>query len=230
MAKAYLKDYVKKIESKYLLARSKYIACVEKLKAENDKYNHVDKSQYTYKGLQILNAKHNDIIAKCREDMDAIRMQFVADASEIVKASDKVFNRMYCYTPSDIDSNGVTILEKGSLDNAEIMRLGLEYLQTGNSTMYFMCADKLKGAEDAESRKYYLDAINMRRDREDHKIFDYVINMCSAGLRTGTIYDSNDIDGAISSCEMIENNMDDYLSRALEDAENIAIPVANPWE
>lgn len=229
MAKANLNHYVKKITAKYLLAKEKYMSIVDQIRRENERYKSVDQDKYSLQGRKELIIEHDAIIRPLRAEMDAIRAQFEYDAREIIKESDKIFNRRYCYTPADIDNNGITILEKGNLSDAEVMQMADNYLQAGNSTMYFLCADKLNASDDANCRTYYSQAIKMRNDREDHKILNSVIGICSAGLRTETTM-SRDLDDGIGASEMINNNMENYLSNYIKQADAIAVEYANPWE
>ena len=229
MAKAVLSHYVKKIEAKYLLAKEKYMSIVDQINKENERYNNLNKANYSAQGITALRAELEQKTMSLRAEMDAIRAQFEIDAREIVKESDKIFNRRFSYTPADIDNNGITILEKGNLSDTEVMQMADNYLQAGNSTMYFLCAERLKASEDANCRSYYGRANTMRNEREDHKIFDEIINICSAGLRTETTM-SHDLKDAIQAGNIIDNNRGAYLHDVVTKAESITVEVANPWE
>lgn len=229
MAKANLSHYVKKITAKYLLAKEKYMTLADQISKENERYSNIDKDKYSMSGRRDLANEHDEILRPLRAEMNGIQAQFEYDAREIVKESDKIFNRKYAYTPADIDNNGITILEKGNLSDYEIMQMADDYLQAGNSTMYFLCAEKLNASSDANVRSYYGKATRMRNEREDHKIFDNVIGLCSAGLRTETSLSRN-LDFAIEAGKMIDRRMDNYLSDYLKQADNITVEVANPWE
>lgn len=220
MAKAKLSGFVKKIDSNYIKAREKYNAVAGELDRIEINYRNIDKKLYSPDGL--LKAENQYLADKKKKtaELTAIREEFMETCENIIKESDKVFDRKYGFDPRDIDNNGLLILDKGNPTEQEIMRLGDKYADAGNATMLFMCAERLKNSDNAEIRKWYASAIANRNTRPDHDILNEVIATCHGGLRDDVVLSNN-----------VHNRLHDAtIEDCIAKGDAITIEVENPWE
>lgn len=229
MAKLKLSSYIKRIEAKYVIAREKYEVIAEKIKAEEEAHNSLDRSKYSLQGLQEIQEAHREKIRSLKDDLIAVQNVFGEEANAVIKDSDSMFNRKYCYTPADIDNNGLVILEKGVLNDSDIIKMADDYLNAGNSTMYFLYADTFKDSQDDRLYNYYLNAHNMRTNRPDHILLNNMVDMCKAGLRVNTYYSEN-INEGITASNAVNRKHEEWLSNVIKEADTIAVEVSNPWE
>lgn len=219
MAKARLSSYIKKIESKYIIAREKYEKACNELDMIESRHRNLDKTLYSRNGLEKEFLEYVDQKENKIKELSVIRDGFLADCTDIVKDSDKVFDRRFGYNPADIDNNGLAILENGNPTPSEIMRLGNLYKEQGNNTMLFMCAERLKDSKDIDVMGWCAMATMDRRTRPDHDNLDGFIEVCKAGLRD----DVNLSNG-------IHKRHDEFLVDAITRGDEITVDVPNPWE
>ena len=229
MSKVSLKTYIKKIESKYIVAREKYESVVNKLNVENERYNSIDRALYNVQGLAQIDEEHHKKISEYKNTLVGIANDFKANAGSVTAESDKVFDSIFCYTPKDIDANGMAILEHGGMTTKEIRKLANDYKKQGNNTMYFMCAERLKDSELPEDKAVYGEALMLRRDRPDHSAIDSMIELCSGGLRIETAF-SVKLEDGISASDAMHARHDELLQDILSKADAISADVSNPFE
>lgn len=220
MAKAKISSAVKKIENKYIKAREQYEKITKEIENLERGFEALDKSLYSSVGMQAEKEKYQKQRKELEAEFSKIRKEFRQEAEIIKKDSDKIFDRKYCYTPQDIDANGLAILDKGNLTASEIMRLGENYKAQGNNTMYFMCADKLKDNDDATVRAWRINAKALRDSREDHAILDEFTGVCLKGLR----------DEINLSNSVHKHLHDDSFRYHVNQGDGITVEVENPWE
>ena len=229
MSKVSLTTYIKKIEAGYIIAREKYESITTKIIAENERYNSIDRNMYNVQGLNQIDELHKEEIRKLKNQIPIIKDEFEKKVAGIKAESDKIFDSKFCYTPKDIDANGMAILEHGGMTTKEIRKLANDYKKQGNNTMYFMCAERLKESELPEDRAIYDEASRLRRERPDHKSIDAMYSLCIAGLRTETSLSSN-IEAGIQASKAMNDKHAELMQDILATADTITINVANPFE
>lgn len=228
MASVKLSAYIMKIDNAYQSARAKYESIVKDMQAENERFKKVNKEHYTSIGYNALEVEHLKKIESLKADLENVSKDFNADVETVIANSDALFDRKYCYTPKDIDPNGITILEHGHPGEHEIKKLADSYLNAGNSTMYFMCAEKLKDSKDPAYSSYYANAMRMRDARPDHDLLQSMVYYCNAGLRTTSSY-SNNLEESIDASQGVHNKHADLINDILENAEQISVAVEDPF-
>ena len=193
-----LSTYIDEIEKKYIKARYEWEKLQKVLEDEEKRYNAIDWKMYTFEGQQAEYSKHNEIRKKVAEKLEELRRSFMKEAESIREHSDIIFNSRYQFTPKNVDNNGVALLQVGNLSIRDLMRLGADYKEKGNYTMYFLVASKLKESpefeRDKEAAQFWSEAEGEKNHREDHDIINDMVKLCVSGLRDED-YLSNGIDG-----------------------------------
>ena len=144
MSKIKLTTYLNKIESKYIKAREDWENLQKELKEEETRYQNIKWINLSSQGKVEEQNAHIKKNREISQRLEQIRKDFEKSVSDIVRDSDKVFNRAYQYTSEDVDMNGVAILQNGNMNDKELIELAKSYRLKGNNTMYFMVAEKLK--------------------------------------------------------------------------------------
>ncbi|SCW28249.1 hypothetical protein SAMN05660484_00230 [Eubacterium ruminantium] len=228
MSKVKLTSYLNKIESNYIKTREKWEKLQKELKDEETRYNSLDLTLMNDKGMNKEFTLHMEKKKDIYKKIEGLRHEFEESVQKVKSDSDKIFNKNYQYTPSEIDSNGVTILQNGDLSDRELMELAERYRKSGNYTMYFMATDKMKidqipearlGAKDKEMRAYKNKARERRNSREDHELLNSFGEICLKALRDED-YLSNGIHKA----------HDGFYQEYKNYTDNIVSDVASPWE
>ena len=226
MSKIKLSSYLNKVESKYILAREEWEKIQKEIKEENEKYNNNKWQNYTQKGIEDIQIGHFKKLKELSEKMDQVRSKFENAVSEIMKDSDKVFNKVYQYTPTDVDINGVAILNNGLMGTNELIDLAESYRKSGNMTMYFMVADKLKpdkvsdkmDESDWKAYSYYTNS-RQARQRNDHECIEGFRDICLKALRDED-YLSNGV----------HKMHDEFYQKYMDYSEGIETEVESPWD
>ena len=222
-----LTTYLNKVEAKYIKAREDWEKLQQELKDENDRYQNI---KWINLSPQGKNEEQNNHIKKKNEisnKLDQIRKDFEKSVSDIVKDSDKVFNRSFQYTSEDVDMNGVAILQNGLMTDKELMELAESYRLKGNYTMYFMVAEKLNKKKpfemmsdsEREAYSYYNVSHQRRIAREDHACLEGFKDVCLKALRDED-YLSNGI----------HKEHDNFYQKYKSISEEIEAVVPSPWE
>lgn len=220
MAKAKLSGFIKKIESNYLQAREKYNAVAKELERIEINYRNIDRKMYSQEGVKKAEERYFSDKKKKKAELTQIQAEFMETCENIIKESDKVFDRKYGYDPRDIDNNGLLILDKGNPTEQEIMRLGDKYADAGNTTMLFMCAERVKDSKNNDVQKWYANATRSRNARPDHDIFSELVTVCYAGLRDDPQLSDN-----------VHNRLyDSTIENCITKGDEITVEIENPWE
>ena len=213
-----LTTYLNKIEAKYITAREEWEKLQKELKAEDDRYQGIKWQNYTYEGQKEEQERHNRRVSEIKGKLSNLRTKFSDSVDGIVSDSDKVFNKVYQYTPSDVDMNGVAILQNSTMRDSELMTLAESYKKAGNYTMYFMVADKIKG-NTQEGKNYKVLAASARDSRDDRECLRTFGEVCMKALRDNSVL-ANGTHGL----------HDDYYQKCRKTAEGIEANTPVPWE
>lgn len=227
MSKIKLTTYLNKIESKYIKAREDWENLQKELKEEETRYQNIKWINLSPQGKIEEQNAHIKKNREISQRLEQIRKDFDKSASDIVKDSDKVFNRAYQYTSEDVDMNGVAILQNGNMNDKELMELAESYRLKGNNTMYFMVAEKLKHDKpfemlsdtEREAEGYWREAHRRRTTREDHECFDGFRDICLKALRD---------EGYLSNG--IHKQHDSLYQRYKDFADGVEVEAPSPWE
>lgn len=189
-------------------------------------YNNIEWIKYSLEGKTAERNKHEETKSSIYKELETLRENFTKAVESIEEDSDKVFDRKYQYKTGEIDIKGVALLQSGALKIDEIINIGEDYLKSGNYTMFFMCADKLKqdkpvnqldGAE-KRAEGFYNKAQSMK-EREDHELLESFRDICLKSLRNED-YLSNGI----------HNIHDEFYQKYKESASGIAVSSESPWD
>lgn len=227
MSKVKLTSYLNRIEAKYIKAREEWEKIQEQLNQEEERFNNIKWMNYSAQGVREEKEKHSACKNKLLMELEKVRSDFSESVEEIKKDSDKLFNRVFQYTASDIDQNGVTILQNSTMSSSELMNFAESYREKGNYTMYFMIAEKMKSdkpdiemtEDDKKARAYYEKALARRQTREDHELIEAYKEVCLKMLRDERYL----ADG-------IHKIHDDFYNGYKEEAEKIETETVSPWE
>ena len=218
-----LTSYLNKIEAKYVKAREEWSRLQQKRVDEEDRYNKIDWSLYSFEGQK---KEYTDHLLKRKEiskEFEDLRDSFNEAVEEIKADSDKVFNRAYNYSSGDIDQKGIALLQVGNLSTRDLMSLAEDYRQQGNNTMYFLIASKMgedKGLSgDKEAFSFYSEAERKKNSRDDHDMIESMRTLCISGLRDED-YLSDGIDKQHES----------LYSSLREQADGITTETDSPWD
>lgn len=191
MSKIKLTNYLNRVEAKYIKAREDWEKVQKELSQENENFNNINWMNYSNQGRQEESMKHEEKKRELQTKLEKIRTDFIEAVEGIRKDSDKIFNRVFQYTASDVDQNGVSILQNSSMSPSELMEFAESYRQNGNYTMYFMIAEKLKSDKkdhemnesERKAKAYYQKAKSRREEREDHELIEGFKEICLKSLR-----------------------------------------------
>lgn len=193
MAKVTLGSFINKLESKFEKSHEAWEKAQKAYWEKFTKYSQIDRFKYSPDGLREIDEQFKKDKEKFEEDIATIQKDFKEYAEQIEKDAGKIFDRLYEFTPADMDAAGVEIVKSSGLSNAELMKLGDKYKEAGNNTMYFYCAshidvDKKNGLEmlnneESFALKYKEKAELERRNREDKDILEGFALLCDAALR-----------------------------------------------
>lgn len=191
MGRIKLSTYLNKIEAKYIKAREDWEKTQNELIQEEERFNNIKWSNYSPQGRQEESTKHQEKKKALREKFEEIRKTFSEDVEKIKESSDKVFSKLYKHTPGEVDMNGVALLNNSSLSPVELLELAESYRNSGNYTMYFMVADRMKSDKSLDSmdeaektaRAYYEEARRQRKKRTDHELLEGFRDICLKALR-----------------------------------------------
>ena len=176
--KVKLSQYLDRIETNYKEARNTWEKIQSELEAEENRFNGIHWEDFSMQGVTNERVKHEGIKKALYEMLEAIRTSFKESVDNVISDSDKVFDSAFRFTPDKVDQNGVAILQNGALSIPELIELGEKYRTSGNYTMYFMVAEKLKSDKplitatktERDGIEYYLKAKSRRDSREDHEL------------------------------------------------------------
>lgn len=221
-----LKTYIDRVEDKYIKAREEWSEVQKKLKQEDERYQNINWSLYSGEGRKEEQAAHVQRKTELIKGLDEVRENFAKAVDDIKRDSDKVFNRAYQYTASDVDMNGVAILQNSSMNDNELMELAESYRKAGNYTMYFMVSEKLKkdktidsmNEREREAQAYYNKAKDRRQNREDHECLDNFREICLKALRDED-YLSDGIHGEHGN----------FYQKYSAISDEIAVNTSSPW-
>ena len=189
--KVKLSQYLDRIETKYREARKEWEKIQSELEAEENRFNGIHWEDFSMQGVTNERVKHEGIKKALYEKLEAVRISFNENVDNVIGDSDKVFDSAFRFTPDKVDQNGVAILQNGALSIPELIELGEKYRTSGNYTMYFMVAEKLKSDKplitatktERDGIEYYLKAKSRRDSREDHELLKGFGEVCLYGLR-----------------------------------------------
>ena len=226
MSKIKLTTYLNKIEAKYIKAREEWVSLQKKLKMENDRFENIKWGNLSLDGKTEERNKHEEIKKDIYKKLEKLRNDFSDSVDSIQDDSDKVFNRLYRFTPEDVDEKGVAIIQTANLKSSELIDLAESYRAKGNPTMYFMVAEKLKvdkptikmTEQEKEASAYYTKA-QERRNRDDHQLLQNYKEVCMMALR--------DEDYLSDGIDKIH---DDFYQGHKEEADLIEVDSVAPWE
>ena len=193
MAKVTLGSFINKLESKFEKSHEAWEKAQKTYWEKFTKYSQTDRFKYSPDGLREIDEQFKADKEKFKENIATIQKDFKEYAEQIKKDAGKIFDRLYEFTPADMDAAGVEIVKSSGLSNAELMKLGNKYKEVGNNTMYFYCAshidvDKKNGLEmlnneEAKALQYKELAEMERRNRKDKEILEGFTLLCDAALR-----------------------------------------------
>lgn len=227
MSKINLSNYLNKIEAKYIKAREDWEEVQKELSQEETRFNNINWSLYSFEGRREEAQKHEEKKNEIIKKLEKIRSEFSEGTETIMRDSDKVFNKVFQYTPEDVDQNGVTILQNSVMKPSELMELAESYRRSGNYTMYFMCAEKLQSDKkdhemtetERKAKVYYEEAKRRREIREDHELMEGYKEICLKSLRNEKYLS----DG-------IHKIHDSFYQKYRGLAEGIETEVSSPWD
>ena len=226
MSRTKLTTYLNKVEAKYIKAREDWEKLQNELKKENERYQNIKWINLSPEGRNEEKNNHEKIKSEIYKKLDTLRTEFSSSVDNIQSDSDKVFNRLYKITPEDVDEKGVAILQTTNLKSNELIDLAESYRTKGNSTMYFMIAEKLKtdktvstmSESEKEAFSYYEKA-QERKNRDDHALLQNYKEICLKALRNEDYLS-----------EGIDKIHDDFYQKYKEEADSIEVEIVTPWE
>ena len=221
-----LTSYLDKIEAEYNKSRNEWSTLQKKLQEEEKRFNNIEWINYSLEGKTTERNKHEETKKNIYKEFEALREGFTKAVETIKADSDKIFDRKYQYKTGEIDLKGATLLQTGALKTDEIINIATDYLNSGNYTMYFMCADKLKQSKplnqlsEAEKRadSFYNNAQRMK-EREDHDILEGFSDVCLKSLRNEDYLS----DG-------IHKMHNEFYDRYKNSASEIEVKTESPWD
>lgn len=232
MSKITLGSYLNKIEAKFEQLHEQYEKVQEDYWDKFTKYSQIDRFKYSPEGLREIDETFKADKEKYEADVQNIQREFAEASEKIMSDSDKVFDRLYEFTPQDIDAAGIELVKSSGMSNKELMKLGQKYKEQGNNTMYYYCANhidsdgKIKGTPlemrsdvEKEVMQFKTHAEKDRATREDHDIMEGFIYCCNAALRDNKTL----ADGAYRDHE------NDYV-RHYQLAQEISVETSSPWD
>lgn len=226
MAKIKLTNYLNRIEKEYIKARAKWEETQKQIQFENNNFESIKWVNYTPQGRKELRNKHNTNIDRLKNELEKIRQDFTDNVTEIQADSDKLFNRMYQYTPSDIDEKGLAIIQNSNIEPDELITLAESYKAKDNYTMYFLIADKLKtekgldnlSESEQKGHDYYIQA-KENKTRKDHELLNGFRDVCLKSLRDD-----------VTLSDGIGNIHNDFLVDFTKGTDNIQINDVELWD
>ena len=219
MSKIKLSNYLNKIEAKYVKAREDWEKLQKELKEEDKRYQEINWSLYSLEGRSEEQKKHNSKVKELKKSLENIRKDFLQSVDDIKKDSNRVFDKLFQYTPEDVDMKGVSILQNSSMNEKELMNLAERYRKEGNSTMYFLVSEKLKNSDSREAQTYYNESLRTRNLRTDHDLIDGYGSICLKALR-----DEESLSNGIHRLH------DEFYQKYKEATEEISVDTSSPWE
>ena len=123
MSKVKLTSYLNKIESNYIKTREKWEKLQKELKDEETRYNSLDFTSMNDKGMNREFTLHMEKKKDIYKKIEGLRHEFEESVQKVKSDSDKIFNKNYQYTPSNVDQNGIAIIQNVKFGNNELMEL-----------------------------------------------------------------------------------------------------------
>lgn len=219
MSKIKASAYIKKIEAKYCKAREEWEKAVKNLDLLEVEKANINRKLYTTEGLNKIDAEYLSKRKEHKAKMIASRERFGEEVTEIKAECMAVFDSKYRYTPSDIDTAGLALLEHGNMSERELAEIATKYKDAGNTTMYFLYAEKLKDSKTPEYYGIYVKAVSIRETRPDKELLDAFEYVCDMGLRD----DKNLANG-------VHNRLhDETLERCIKEGEAMEAEYKSPF-
>ena len=215
-----LRDYIDKIERKYMNSRSDYESTAKELQELNKKHTEYASSpDYSYEGKQKEREKYDIRARDLKNNIEAIAREFRDFSNQIYKESDTIFDNKYEMNPDKIDDNFIRYLSLGTITESKLLEFAKRYKADDNITMYRICGEYAEKnlPESPDIRKMITDVV-LSSERVDHHILDSYIDICLKGLR-------DDINLSTGIHERHED-----LIRPLQSSANlITCDLESPW-
>ncbi len=196
MAKVTLGSFINKLESKFEKSHEAWEKAQKTYWEKFTKYSQTDRFKYSPDGLREIDEQYKKDKEKFEEDIATIQKDFKEYAEQIEKDAGKIFDRLYEFTPADMDAAGVELVKSSGMSDTELMKLGQKYREQGNMTMYYYCASHIDKDGKVEktpievrsdyenlTQKFKKNAENERRDRKDKDLLEGFALLCDAALR-----------------------------------------------
>lgn len=180
-----LRDYIDKIERKYIASRADYDTTAKELQALTDAHNiYISSPDYSYEGKQKEREKYDIKSRDLRDRLDTISREFKDYARQIYSESDAIFNTKYEMNPVNIDDHFIRYLSLGTITENKLLEFANKYKADDNITMYRICGEYAeKNLPESPKLRAMITDVTLSSDRVDHHILDSYIDICMKGLR-----------------------------------------------
>ena len=232
MSKITLGRYLNKIEAKFEQLHEQYEKVQKNYWDKFTKYSQTDRFKYSPQGLRELDETFKADKEKYEADVQNIQKEFAEASEKIMSDSDKVFDRLYEFTPQDIDAAGIELVKSSGMSYRELMKLGQKYRDQGNMTMYYYCASHIDEDEkikhtplemrsDVEKlvMQFKTHAEKERATREDHDIMEGFIYLCNAALGDRK-----------TLADAVYKEHEGEYERHYKLAQEISVETSTPWD
>lgn len=180
-----LRDYIDKIERKYINSRADYEGTAKELQALTELHKEYASSpDYSYEGKQKEREKYEVRSRELKNTIESISRDFRDYCNQVYRESDTIFDNKYEMNPDSIDDNFIRYLSLGTITEKKLLEFANRYKADDNITMYRICGEYAEKnlPESPDIRKMITDTV-MSSERVDHHILDSYIDICLKGLR-----------------------------------------------
>lgn len=180
-----LRDYIDKIERKYINSRADYEGTAKELQALTELHKEYASSpDYSYEGKQKEREKYEVRSRELKNTIESISRDFRDYCNQVYRESDTIFDNKYEMNPDSIDDNFIRYLSLGTITEKKLLEFANRYKADDNITMYRICGEYAEKnlPESPDIRKMITDVV-MSSERVDHHILDSYIDICLKGLR-----------------------------------------------
>ena len=215
-----LRDYIDKIERKYINSRADYDATAKELQALNELHREYSASnEYSPESKRKERERYDIRYKELKDTLESIARDFRDYSNQVYRESDAIFDTKYEMNPVNIDDNFIRYLSLGTITERKLLEFAKRYKTDNNITMYRICGEYAEKnlPESPDIRKMISD-VALNTARIDHSIMDSYIDICLKGLR-----DDINLDNGINDRHL------DLVKGLQNDADKITCDIEVPW-
>lgn len=215
-----LRDYIDKIERKYINSRADYDSASKELQELNNKHREYSESpDYSPEGKRKERERYELKSRELKDTIESIARDFSDFSNQVYRESDTIFNNKYEMNPEKIDDNLIRYLSLGTITERKLLEFANRYKRDNNITMYRICGEYAeKNLPDTPELRKLITDVRLSSERVDHSILDSYIDICSKGLR-------DDINLATG----IHNRHEELIKSLQIASESITYDIESPW-